>query len=103
MNWPFNRSVVLVANDALLLELVAAELREMGCRVFCAADVKEVAELVRAGVTRRFVMIRLGAQSLSQAELRQVMAEETPGWSIAEREPTGPVPPARGPGRHSVN
>ena len=76
------RSVVLVSGDFQLLNLIAAELREMGCRVFCVRDLQEAAALVRAGATRRFVLVRLGAKLFSPEELRRAMAEELPDYAI---------------------
>jgi DNA-binding response OmpR family regulator len=81
MNLLRSRSVVLVSDDFQLLNLVAAELREMGCRVFCVRDFQEAAALVRAGATRRFVLVRIGV-AMSSAELRQAMAEQLPGYAI---------------------
>ena len=76
------RSVVLVSGDFQLLNLIAAELREMGCRVFCVRDLQEAAALVRAGATRRFVLVRLGAEVFSPDELRRAMAEALPDYAI---------------------
>lgn len=77
-----SRSVVLVSGDHHLLNLIAAELREMGCRVFCVRDLREAAALVRAGATRRFVLVRLGGEVCSPEQLRRAMAAELPDYAI---------------------
>jgi hypothetical protein len=82
MNPLTSRSVVLVSGDFHLLNLVAAELREIGCRVFCVRDLQEAAALVRAGATRRFVLVRLGAEVFSSEELRRAMADHLPDYAI---------------------
>jgi len=81
-----SRSIVLVSGDSQLLLLVAAELREMGGRVFCVRDLQEAAALVRAGATRRFVLVRLGPEQFSSEELRRAMAEQLPDYSIRGEE-----------------
>jgi hypothetical protein len=89
MSWAGGRSVVLVSNDSYLLDLVAAELREMGCRVFCARDFGAAADLVRMGMTRRFVLVRLGDDVFSPEVLREAMAEHLPGYAIRAEEAEG--------------
>ena len=86
MSWLNRRSVVLISADFRLLHLVAAELRELGCRVFCVRNFQEAATLVRAGATNRFVLVRLGEEVFSPEELRRAMAEELPGYTIKNED-----------------
>jgi hypothetical protein len=86
MNALTSRSVVLVSGDFELLHLVAAELREIGCRVFCVRDLQEAATLVRAGATRRFVLVRIGTEEFSSEQLRGAMAEHLPDFAIQGEE-----------------
>jgi DNA-binding response OmpR family regulator len=69
-----SRSILLVSENEACLAFVAAELRAMGFRVFCLRDLAEAAELVREGVTRRFVLVRIGATHSSPTALRDEMA-----------------------------
>jgi hypothetical protein len=103
MNGPFNRSVVLVCDDVRLLRLLAAELRELGCRVFIARDLGEVAQLVRARMTKRFVLVRLGDEPISATAVCEAIAERLPGWSIQGGEPDDAVLREARADRHLVN
>jgi len=87
-----SRNVVLVSGDFQLLNLVAAELREMGCRVFCVRNLQEAAALVRAGATTRFVLVRLGPELFSPEALRRAMADELPDYSIEGEESPRQLP-----------
>jgi DNA-binding NtrC family response regulator len=69
-----SRSILLVSENEACLDFVASELRAMGFRVFCTRDLAEAAELVRQGVTRRFVLVRIGARHSSPNALRDEMA-----------------------------
>src|SRR5262245_43834719 len=86
MSWPVGRSVVLVARDVRLLNLVAEELREMGCELFCARDIAGAGELVREGRARRFVLVRIGDDVFSPEQLRRAMAQHLPGYAIRAEE-----------------
>ena len=82
MTWPTARSVLLVSDDGRCLELLASELSAMGCRVFCARDLEQAAELVRARLTARFLLIFIGEDLIPPAELRAEMAARLPGWMV---------------------
>lgn len=87
------RSVVIVSEDEQCSSLVAAELRAMGCRVFCARDLPQAAGLVRAGLTTRFVLVRIGEGVVHPAALRAEIATHLPGWDIeCDGPPDEPVP-----------
>lgn len=86
MRWPPARTVLLVCEERRCLGLVAAELKAMGCRVLCARDLEQAADLVRAGLTTRFVLVSLGMEVVSPADLRRSMAERLPEWSIESDE-----------------
>jgi len=82
MTWPKAPSVLLVSDDARCLELLAAELRAMGCRVLCARDLERAAALVRAGLPTAFVLVYLGEDLLSPADVRVAMAAGLPEWDV---------------------
>jgi ActR/RegA family two-component response regulator len=82
MTRPPARRVILVGEDARYLNLLATELRALGLPVFCAHDFEHAAQLVRAGLARRFVLVRLADDVLSPAELRAEMATHLPGWAV---------------------
>ena len=97
------RSVVIVSDDARCSNLVAAELRAMGYRVFCARDLPQAASLVRAGLTTRFVLVRLAEDVVQPAALRAEMAAHLPDWDIeCDGGADEPVRPD-GPGGRFVN
>ena len=83
MIWPSARNVVLVSDDVRCLNLVAAELHGMGCRVFCVRDLEQAAQVVRAKLTTRFVLILLGDDIVSPTDLCVAMRPILPrldGW-----------------------
>jgi hypothetical protein len=71
-----------MSEDRGLLQLVSAELCAMGCRVFCARGLEELADLVRRGLSKKFVLISLGPEVVSAAEVREALVERLPDWSI---------------------
>ena len=79
--------VLLMCEDPVCLELIASELRALGCRVLCAHDLADVARLVRAGLTTRFVLVRIGEGAVPATALRAQLAARLPGWQIECDEP----------------
>jgi hypothetical protein len=76
----------LVSDDAGSRDAVAAEFRAGGCSVFCVRDLDEAAALVRAGLTRRFVLIRLEDEVVPASVLRAEMSARLPGWKVEPDE-----------------
>jgi hypothetical protein len=74
--------ILLVSEDVRCLDVVAAEFRAAGCSVFCVRDLDEAAALVRAGVTRRFVLVRIEDDVVPAAVLRAEMSSRLPGWTV---------------------
>lgn len=71
-----------MSQDSSLLRLLNADLCAMGCRVFCVRDFDQLVDLVRRESSRGFVLVSLGDEPLSPAELRDTLAERLPGWAI---------------------
>jgi hypothetical protein len=61
---------------------MATELRATGCRVLCARDLGQAAEVVRATMTTRFLLMFIADDFVSPADLRSAMAAHLPGWSV---------------------
>ena len=78
MSWPTARCVLLVSDDVRCLNLMATELRAMGCRVLCARDLEQAAEVVRATMTTRFLLMFFADDLVSPADLRSAMAAHLP-------------------------
>jgi len=74
--------VILVCEDVDCLLIVATELAAAGCEVFCVRDVRQAADLVRAGFTMRFVLVLIGEELVPPAHLRAAMAAHLPEWKI---------------------
>lgn len=88
---PPTASILLVCNDARWLMRLATELSALGCRVLCARDLEHAMALVRAGLTTRFVLVFLGADRFSPADLRAAMAARLPGWMVQADDLDEPV------------
>lgn len=90
-----------MSQDGRLLRALSLELGAMGYSVFCARDFEEVAYLVRRGLSRRFVLVSVGGDLLSPAELRRALAARLPDWSIRTDDVV--VPRGRGDERQPPN
>jgi hypothetical protein len=71
-----------MSEDRRLLDALTAELTALGFLVFSASDFEELADLVRSGLDRRFVLVSFGDQVASGEEVRDALSERLPGWSI---------------------
>jgi hypothetical protein len=82
MIWPTAPCVLIVSDDVRCLNLMATELRAMGCRVLCARDLEQAAEVVRATMTTRFLLMFIADDLVLPADLCSAMAAHLPGWSV---------------------
>jgi hypothetical protein len=71
-----------MSDDVDSLTRLGAELCALGCCVFTARNLEEVADLVRAGVAQRLVLVYIDTEIATAAELRAAMQEQLPGWTI---------------------
>jgi CheY-like chemotaxis protein len=78
----FELSILLIIENPLHRALISRELRRLGCEVFCARDLDEAADVVRAGVPATLLLVRLGEPSLSDRQLQREMARRLPGWGV---------------------
>jgi hypothetical protein len=75
-----------MSDDVDSLTRLGAELCALGCCVFTAQDLEEVADLVRTGILKRFVLVHIDTETSTAEELRAAMQERLPGWTVQADE-----------------
>jgi hypothetical protein len=71
-----------MSDDPRCIAELSASLRALGCCVFTARDLEDVAELIRTGAAKRFVLVRIAEAVATVAELREAIEEKLPDWAI---------------------
>jgi hypothetical protein len=78
--------VLLIIENAKHRAWLAGKLRSLGCEVFCARDLDEAADLVRAGIPNEVILVHLGREPMSAPLLHAEMARRLPGWTVSTHD-----------------
>jgi hypothetical protein len=84
-----HHAVLLVIEDRKDMSHVTplvARLRALGCAVFAAGSLDEAANLIRAGLPKRLMLVHVPRAAISVTELQEALSARLPGWAVETQE-----------------